>query len=147
MEFFNIVNEMDTFNQLERTIILQYFSFTSLSTVGFGDLTPRSDPERILCAIILLFGVAIFSYMMGIFIDILDEFKSMNQSLAGDAGEQLTLFINLIQKMNNGKRMNEKFKNDIDEYFEYKWDMDRNMCVAVESDRFYLAQLPSEVHE
>ena len=96
MEFFNVVNEMDTFNTLERTVILQYFSFTSLSTVGFGDLTPRSDVERILCAIILLFGVAIFSFMMGIFIDILDEFKSMNQDIAGEAGEKLALFLNLF---------------------------------------------------
>ena len=106
MEFFNEVNEMDTFDTLERTIILQYFSFTSLSTVGFGDLTPRSDVERILCAIILLFGVAIFSFMMGIFIDILDEFKSMNQDIAGEAGEKLALFLGLIQKLNGGKKIN-----------------------------------------
>jgi hypothetical protein len=49
-------------------IIAIYFSFTSLSTVGFGDYHPRSDPERLLVAFILLFGVAIFSYCMGIFI-------------------------------------------------------------------------------
>lgn len=51
-----------------------YFAFTSLSTVGFGDFNPRGDIERILCAFILLFGVAIFSYIMGNFIDILDQF-------------------------------------------------------------------------
>tara|TARA_B110001450_G_C17380459_1_gene383465 strand:- start:452 stop:586 length:135 start_codon:yes stop_codon:yes gene_type:complete len=42
-----------------------YFTFTSLSTVGFGDLNPRSNSERILTAVILLFGVAIFSYILG----------------------------------------------------------------------------------
>jgi len=49
--------------------------------VGFGDLTPRSDVERVICAIILLFGVAVFSYMMGIFIEILDEFQAMNKEI------------------------------------------------------------------
>ena len=39
--------------------------FTSLSTVGFGDYHPRSDLERLLCSAILIFGVSIFSYVMG----------------------------------------------------------------------------------
>ena len=56
---------------LQNSIIVTYYSFTSLSTVGFGDYHPRSNSERIFCAFILLFGVAIFSYIMGIFIEIL----------------------------------------------------------------------------
>ena len=42
-----------------------YYSFTSLSTVGFGDFHPRSDFERLVCAAMLTFGVAIFSILMG----------------------------------------------------------------------------------
>jgi hypothetical protein len=56
------------------SIILTYFAFTSLSTVGFGDYHPRSNSERLLCGFILLFGVAIFSYCMGNFIGILASF-------------------------------------------------------------------------
>ena len=56
----------------EKTIIAGYFAFTSLTTVGFGDYTPQSDPERLLCSFILLIGVAIFSFIMGNFIEILD---------------------------------------------------------------------------
>jgi hypothetical protein len=56
------------------TIIMMYFAFTSLSTVGFGDFNPRSNSERLFCAFILLFGVAIFSYIMGIFIEILGTY-------------------------------------------------------------------------
>ena len=39
-----------------------YFTFTSLSTVGFGDFYPVADEERIFCSFLLLFGVAIFAY-------------------------------------------------------------------------------------
>jgi hypothetical protein len=45
-----------------------YYSFTSLTTVGFGDYHPKSDYERIVVMFILMFGVAIFSYIMGNFI-------------------------------------------------------------------------------
>lgn len=46
-----------------------YFAFTSLSTVGFGDYTPRSDIERLLGAVLMLSGVAIFSTIMEQMID------------------------------------------------------------------------------
>ena len=58
-----------------------YFAFTSLSTVGFGDYHPRSDSERLMCAGILLAGVATFSIILGNFIDILNEFKAINEDL------------------------------------------------------------------
>jgi len=53
---------------------LTYFAFTSLSTVGFGDYVPRSNLERAVGAFMLLSGVAIFSYIMGNFIQILNNF-------------------------------------------------------------------------
>ena len=57
-----------------QSLIVMYWAFTTLSTVGFGDYNPRSDGERLMCAFFMLFGVAIFSYIMGIFIEILDQF-------------------------------------------------------------------------
>jgi len=52
-------------------IILIYYSFTTLSTIGFGDYHPRSDEERIIIVCGLMSGVIIFSYFMGVFIEIL----------------------------------------------------------------------------
>lgn len=53
------------YSHLDITLILTYFSFTSLSTVGFGDFYPHSDLERVLGAFILVFGVSLFSIIMG----------------------------------------------------------------------------------
>ena len=57
--------DMTSYNGLESTSISMYFALTSLSTVGFGDLYPISDFERIAIAFILLIGVAVFSYILG----------------------------------------------------------------------------------
>jgi hypothetical protein len=81
--------------------MVTYFSFTSLSTVGFGDICPISDLERILGAIILLFGVSVFSLIMNNFIEILDRFNNLNSDL-GD-GDNLTKFFSLLQRFNEGK--------------------------------------------
>ena len=55
----------------ENLIIVLYFAFTTLSTVGFGDYNPKSELERTITAFILLIGVACFSYIMTQFIEIL----------------------------------------------------------------------------
>lgn len=51
-----------------------YYAFTTLSTVGFGDYHPKSPMEHVLVSLIFIFGVAIFSYIMGIFITIVQKF-------------------------------------------------------------------------
>jgi hypothetical protein len=48
-----------------------YFAITTLSTIGFGDFHPVSVLERGIAAFVLLIGVAVFSFIMGQFIEIL----------------------------------------------------------------------------
>jgi len=56
----------------EDLIRLVYYAFTTLTTVGFGDFHPKSNSERIFIAFFMLFGVAIFSYILGNFIEVFD---------------------------------------------------------------------------
>ena len=65
-----------------------------LATVGFGDINPRSNIERLLGAFMLLLGVAIFSVFMGNFQNILASFKEFNASL--DDGDNLSKFFGTI---------------------------------------------------
>lgn len=55
-----------------------YFSITTLSTVGYGDLYPISNAEKIVGILIMLAGVGFFSFIMGSFIEIISTF---NQNL------------------------------------------------------------------
>jgi hypothetical protein len=73
----NSENFFDTnhFNHRSNTnimVLLTYYAFTSLSSVGFGDISPRSDVERLFCMFMFfLAGVTVFSIIMGNFIEIL----------------------------------------------------------------------------
>ena len=60
-------------------VLLMYFSYTTLSTVGFGDFNPRSDYERLLCILILLLGVGIFALILGNFKEILERFQKIDE--------------------------------------------------------------------
>jgi len=58
-----------------KMIKVMYFTFTSLSTVGFGDLTPQTSLERIICSFMLLCGVLVFSYINDRLLDMIDRFN------------------------------------------------------------------------
>ena len=58
---------MDQFENNRKIIILIYWMFTTLTSVGFGDYHPRSDPERIGVILIFMFGVGTFSIILGNF--------------------------------------------------------------------------------
>jgi len=49
-----------------------YFALTTLTTIGFGDFYPVTDAERLVIAFLFLSGVTVFSYFMGVFIDIIN---------------------------------------------------------------------------
>ena len=124
-------------------MIITYFAFTSLSTVGFGDFNPRSDYERVMIAMILMFGVAIFSYVMGNFLEILNKFQKFDETL--DHGDDLSKFFGLIKNFNMGLDLKQSLKIEIEEFFDYKWINDKNQSFEVEEDTKILEQLPTDV--
>jgi hypothetical protein len=52
---------MQDINSDFRSISLTYFGTTTLTTVGLGDLHPKSNFERGICTILMITGVAMFS--------------------------------------------------------------------------------------
>lgn len=49
-----------------RLIICCYFVMTTLTTVGYGDYTPLTKMEKFITIIIMIMGIGLFSYIMGI---------------------------------------------------------------------------------
>ena len=111
---------------------LTYFAFTSLSTVGFGDYAPRSDLERAFGAFMLLSGVAIFSIIMGQFIAILNSYSQFNEE--NNDGDRLQRFFGVLVQFNKHKQMKKELKEKIEDFFNYRWENDRNMAFIDEHE-------------
>lgn len=96
--------------------------------MGFGDYAPRSDFERVVCSFILMFGVSIFSYFMGNFIEILDQYQNLNAEL--DDADNLAMFFGVLRKFNGNmdiigdRTEREPLKKRIEEHFIFKWNND-----------------------
>jgi len=113
-------------------IVLTYFTFTTLSTVGFGDYNPKSNVERMFIGFFMLFGVATFSYIMGNFIDILNKFKELNADL--DDGIELAKFFGILKTFNRQADFNVPLKKKIEKFFDFRWQRDKNF--VMDSDEF-----------
>jgi hypothetical protein len=105
---------------------------TTLSSVGYGDMRPISNSERLITAGIFLVGVASFSFIMGNFIDMLMEFKTVTAENEDHIG--LSRFFSLLARFNSGHPLPKDMMRKIEKYFEYYWARDLNYAMKSESD-------------
>lgn len=116
---------------------MTYYTFTTLSTVGLGDYHPRSNAERVLCAIILLVGSTMFSYIMGNFIDILYSLKNINVDFKDEL--MLTKFMGSLTRFNGGQPIEHNRQERIEKYFDFRWMNDHNIAVSTKEDEDLIA--------
>lgn len=74
-------NFIDTYKlrqkeEFDRMIICCYFVLTTLSTVGYGDISPQTNSEKIIGISLMILGIAFFSYIMGNFNDVLVNYDN-----------------------------------------------------------------------
>ncbi len=124
-------------------IIVVYFAFTTLATVGYGDYHAISNVERIVCSFILLFGVAVFSFIMGNFIEILMSFKTVTAE--NEESENLTKWLGLLARFNKGRPLPKEMTKKIENYFDYYWANDRNYAIRSEEGHRFMEELPKQI--
>lgn len=124
-------------------ITVVYFAFTTLATVGYGDYHAVNDIERVICSIILLFGVAVFSFIMGNFIEILMSFKIVTAE--NEESENLTKWLGLLARFNKGRPLPKEMTRKIENYFDYYWAKDRNYAIKSEEDLRFMQELPKQI--
>jgi len=125
----------------EALLIYIYYSFTSLTTVGFGDFNPRSDFERIYIAFGLLFGVAIFSFIMGEFIGMISNIDKYDES-AGDNGDELSRFFGILKNYNYNEDIDIKLRREIEDFLENRYSKDQ--VLALNESQGIMGQLHEE---
>lgn len=123
---------------------MTYFSFTSLATVGFGDYVPISNGERLFIALVLLFGVSMFSYIMGIFIQILNEFQGLRRP-DFEESDNLAKFLSVFKRYNNNIDLKATVCTKIENFFYYKWKNDKGIALRTFEGSILLHQLPFNV--
>jgi hypothetical protein len=110
------------------SIIVLYYSVTTLSTVGFGDFVPQNNQDRIFITVSLIFGVGIFSAVLNLFQGLFYQLWNLNNDF--DDSDKLSDFFTLLKRFNSDLEINAAVKEEIEVYFKYKWNHDKNNALA-----------------
>jgi hypothetical protein len=94
------LSEREILENYPRLIIMLYFALTTLSTVGYGDYHPISNLEMMFASLIMMGGVAFFSYIMGNFLEIVSNYSSKMGSL--DRSDELNEWIVSLERFTQG---------------------------------------------
>lgn len=111
-------------NPLDQLVVSLYFALTMLSTVGYGDMFPLSNVERIVGVLCMMVGVAVFSLVMGQFTQIHDEFQV--QMADPDNYEFLQTWLLLSQRFRNRLPLPTSLYDSIDSDYCFYLQYDRN---------------------
>ena len=116
---------LDTYKDpIDQLIVSLYFALTMLSTVGYGDMFPLSNLERIIGVLCMMIGVAVFSIVMGQFTEINEEFQV--QMGDPDNYEYLQTWLLLSQRFRNRLPLPTSLYNAIDSDYCFYLQYDRN---------------------
>lgn len=94
-----------------------YWTITTLTTIGYGDITPQTDLQKIFTMGIMVLGVGLYGYIIGNFTALLSnvDFVKMN-------------FLEKIEKVNtflNYKKIPNELRESIYNYYNFLWDKRR----------------------
>lgn len=128
-------------SDFEKLCISCYFALTTLSTVGYGDFYPISNVERIVAVIIMLGGVAFFSYIMGNFIEIISNYEK-KMGVVDKSGD-LNMWLVLLTRFTFNQPLPKSLIAQIESNFNYYWAQDRLACLNTED--LYLESLPDKI--
>ena len=69
---------------------------------------------------------------MGNFLDVMIVMKDINEDL--EDGNGLANFIGMLKNFNGGDPISIKLKENLEDYFDYRWNNNKNWSIESESD-------------
>ena len=73
-----------------------YWAFTTMTTVGYGDVTPVTDGERVYASLIMIMGATVFGYIVGS----VSGLASNPRGAAARENERTSTLLNYLEEQN-----------------------------------------------
>lgn len=129
-------NTLDEKSNMDKLIMCCYFVLTTLSTIGYGDLSPQTNSEKILGISLMIVGIAFFSYIMGNFNDVLINYDKKMGII--DRRNDLQVWMTSLDKFSSS--VPPGLLKKINNHFNFFWKHDR--LSSLTPDDKYLQTMP-----
>ena len=98
------------YSNLELYIVGVYFSITTLATVGYGDLTACNMTERVVCSVMMLVGIFVYSVTIGSLTNLLANLDKRRAAL----NQRMEVLIELSDKYHFNKLFFQKLSQALE---------------------------------
>lgn len=106
--------QLATQQQTNTYVRAVYWSVSTLCTVGYGDITPRTDPQMTYASVVMICGYVLFAWLIGNIASILNRVDPIHSEHATTM-ERITSFLRFHRVPNS-------LQGRITDYLSYMWD-------------------------
>lgn len=114
-----------------------YWAITTLATVGYGDITPRNNPEKMFCIVVMLLGGGIFAYNINRLSNIFGEISQNSR--------EYKMNMKILNQMMTRKKLGSELQNKIRNYFHYIYKTENKK--QIEQENAMLNKLSKEIQK
>uniref|UniRef100_A0A061R5N6 Cyclic nucleotide-binding protein n=1 Tax=Tetraselmis sp. GSL018 TaxID=582737 RepID=A0A061R5N6_9CHLO len=107
-------DEGDERDLFEHYIVSLFWSFTTITTVGYGDIVPVNKYERLISILCMVAGVGLFGYLMGTLSSMVQK-MNMDELLELERQDALQAFLAY-------RALPQHLSDRITEYYKFVWE-------------------------
>lgn len=75
------IGQLQNASNFDKYVTALYWSMSTLTTVGYGDVTPGNANEKIMSMVGMVVGVTVFAYFMGSMSAMMSSINSSNTKI------------------------------------------------------------------
>ncbi|MEA5540995.1 ion transporter [Limnoraphis robusta Tam1] len=110
-----------------------YWSITTLTTVGYGDITPTNDLEIVFTLVIMFLGVSMYAFIIG-------NVASLIANLDANQG-RFREKLDQIQAYMRERRIPAILQQQVRDYYQYMWEYSHDASMELD----FLDELPHSI--
>lgn len=107
-----------------------YWSITTMTTVGYGDITPATNLEMVFTVFVMFLGVSMYAFFIGNVTSVVANLDANKSHFR----EKLTQ----IQSYMRARRIPYSLQQNVRDYYQYMWEYNRDISLDLD----FLDELP-----
>ena len=104
-----------------------------MTTVGYGDYTPRNDIEKVVAIVLMIIGITFFSYVLNSFTAILTTYDKKLGAI--DKSLDVQVWLKMLETFSN-KPLSKDTVENIHTHINHYWKNDRLAGIDIDDKYF-----------
>lgn len=113
---------------IERYFNAFYWAITTLTTVGYGDIVPKNNIEKLFCIIVMFTGSGIFAFTINKLSNIFGDISKKEREYLKN--------LRILNQMMKRKKLNSELQNKVRNYFHYMYKKENKQEIEEENQLF-----------